>query len=166
MHIRRGNLEDLDAAKRVIQRTWKRYESVLTRDNGGHLANSLSGERLYVDLFALSTSFVCENDRGQLVGVSFLVPSGNPTEIYQDRQCYIRLVTVLENYQGMGIGRRLTERCIDFARGQGEQVIALHTAEFMDKARYIYEKLGFTAVKELPARYGKRYWLYEMNLSP
>jgi ribosomal protein S18 acetylase RimI-like enzyme len=76
------------------------------------------------------------------------------------------LVTVLEKYEGMGIGQQLTERCIDFARTQGEQVIALHTAEFMDKARHIYEKIGFRIVKEIPPRYGKRYWLYEMNLRP
>ena len=159
-------MEDLDSAKRVVQRTWRQFDAVLTRENGKKLADSLAGEPLYVDLFAHSTSFVCENDRGQLVGVSFLVPSGNPTEIYQEEQCYIRLVTVLEKYEGMGIGQQLTERCIDFARTQGEQVIALHTAEFMDKARHIYEKIGFRIVKEIPPRYGKRYWLYEMNLRP
>jgi ribosomal protein S18 acetylase RimI-like enzyme len=34
----------------------------------------------------------------------------------------------------------------------------------MDKARYIYEKLGFKIIKEIEPRYGKKYWLYEMSL--
>jgi len=45
-----------------------------------------------------------------------------------------------------------------------EKTIALHTSEFMDAARHIYEGLGFIMVKEIPPRYGKRYWLYRLDL--
>jgi len=54
--------------------------------------------------------------------------------------------------------------CIDRAKKNNEKVIALHTSEFMDAARHIYEGLGFKQVKELQSRYSKRYWLYTLEL--
>jgi uncharacterized protein (DUF1810 family) len=35
----------------------------------------------------------------------------------------------------------------------------------MDAARHIYESLGFTILKEIPNRFGKRYWLYTLNIT-
>ncbi|MEL6989906.1 MAG: GNAT family N-acetyltransferase, partial [Bacteroidota bacterium] len=66
--------------------------------------------------------------------------------------------------QGKGIGKMLTQQCIDYSRSNGEKVIALHTSEFMDAARNIYEKMGFKKEKELDRLFGKRYWLYLMEL--
>ncbi len=37
-----------------------------------------------------------------------------------------------------------------------EGIIALHTSEFMNTARHIYEKMGFKAVKELAPHYVKK----------
>jgi len=35
----------------------------------------------------------------------------------------------------------------------------------MDAARHIYEKMGFKRIKELQPIFGKRYWLYHLNLN-
>lgn len=164
MKIRNGNIHDLNSVKQLGENTWKQFEKDLSNENWEILSSNLSNENLYKDLLQNSTSFVCENGTGDLIGMSFLVASGNPTEIYIEKQCYIRFVTVSEKYKGLNIGQKLTEECIEFARKNGEKKIALHTSEFMDKARYIYEKLGFKIIKEIEPRYGKKYWLYEMNL--
>ena len=164
MKIRNGIINDLYSVKQLGQNTWKQFERKLTNENWNKLTNTLSSENLYKDLLTNSASYVCENENGEIIGMSFLVASGNPTEIYNKEQCYIRFVTVSEKYKGLRIGQKLTEECIEFARNSGEKKIALHTSEFMDKARHIYEKLGFKIIKELEPRYGKKYWLYEMNL--
>jgi ribosomal protein S18 acetylase RimI-like enzyme len=164
MRIRNGDIHDLNSVKHLGQNTWKQFEKDLTNENWNKLSSSLSNENLYKDLLMNSTSYVCENENGEIIGMSFLVASGNPTEIYNKEQCYIRFVTVSEKYNGMKIGQKLTEECIEFARKSGEKKIALHTSEFMNKARYIYEKLGFKIIKKIEPRYGKKYWLYEMNL--
>jgi ribosomal protein S18 acetylase RimI-like enzyme len=164
MKIRNGNINDLKPVKLLAQNTWKQFEEELTNENWQKLSCILSNESLYKDLLENSTSFVCEDDTDEIIGMSFLVSSGNPTEIYTEEQCYIRFVTVSEKYKGLKIGQKLTEECIDFARENGEKKIALHTSEFMNKARHIYEKLGFEIIKEIEPRYGKKYWLYEMNL--
>lgn len=164
MKIRNGNINDLTPVKQLGQNTWKQFKKDLTPENWDKLSGSLSNEDLYLDLLSNTTSFVCEHETGEIIGMSFLVASGNPTEIYTEEQCYIRLVTVSEKYKGLKLGQKLTEACIAFAKNSGEKTIALHTSEFMDKARHIYEKLGFRIIRELEPRYGKKYWLYEKNL--
>lgn len=164
MKIRNGNINDLTPVKQLGQNTWKQFQKDLTPKNWEKLSSLLSNENLYKDLLENSLSFVCENETGEIIGMSFLVASGNPTEIYNKEQCYIRFVTVSEKYKGLKIGQILTEKCIDFAKENGEKRIALHTSEFMNKARHIYEKLGFEIIKEIKPRYGKKYWLYELNL--
>lgn len=164
MKIRSGNINDLTSVKQLEENTWKQFEKDLTNENWCKLSKSLSNENLYRDLLLNAKSFVCENEVGEIIGMSFLVASGNPTEIYSDDQCYVRFVTVSEKYKGLKLGQKLTKECIEFARNSGEKKIALHTSEFMDKARYIYEKLGFKIIREIEPRYGKKYWLYELNL--
>jgi ribosomal protein S18 acetylase RimI-like enzyme len=164
MKIRKGNIHDLTSVKLLGQNTWKQFEKDLTGENWDKLQNTLSDENLYKDLLLNAVSFVCENGTSEIIGMSFLVASGNPTDIYDEDQCYIRFVTVSDKYKGFKLGQKLTEACIEFAKNSGEKKIALHTAEFMDKARYIYEKLGFEILKEIEPRYGKKYWIYEMSL--
>jgi ribosomal protein S18 acetylase RimI-like enzyme len=55
--------------------------------------------------------------------------------------------------------------CIDKAKQTKEKTIALHTSEFMDAARHIYESLGFKVLHEIAPRLGKKYWLYTLDLS-
>jgi len=93
------------------------------------------------------------------------VPNGNPTDIYLTEWCYIRFVSVDPDFRGKGIGKKLTNLCIEKAKENGEQTIALHTSELMDDARHIYESLGFEIVKEIAPRLGKRYWLYKLELN-
>jgi ribosomal protein S18 acetylase RimI-like enzyme len=73
-------------------------------------------------------------------------------------------VSVHPEHSGKGIGRRLTEKCIEMAKSNHEKMIALHTSEMMNKARHIYESLGFTILRELEPRLGKKYWLYTLSL--
>ena len=96
--------------------------------------------------------------------MAYVIPKGNPTDIFQEDWSYIRMVGVNPNYNGNGIGKRLTQLCIDHAKETGENVVALHTSEFMDAARHIYESMGFKQIRELEPRLGKRYWLYQLEL--
>jgi len=107
---------------------------------------------------------VCETGKGQIVGMIFLVPRGNPTDLYLPEWCYIRFLTVSPEFGGFGIGRKLTEICMELAKRNGETVMALHTSEMMSNARRLYEHLGFRIVREIEQRLGKRYWLYKLEL--
>lgn len=164
MHIRQGNLKDLKQIKELAITEWTQFKNVLTPENWMSLFNTLTDEKNYTDLIRQSDSFVYENDQNKIIGFGFLVASGNPTDIYNDQQSYIRFITADSRYRGQKIGQSLTEKCIQKAKENGEKYVALHTSEMMDSARYIYEKLGFKIIKELEPRLGKKYWLYELEI--
>ncbi len=162
--IRQGNIQDLQQIKELAILEWTQFKNVLTLENWEKLYNTLADDKTYADLLIQSDSFICENDENEIIGFGFLVSSGNPTDIYNDKQSYIRFITVSKKYSGQNIGKTITERCIKKAKENGEQFVALHTSEVMHAARHIYEKLGFKVISELPPRLGIKYWLYELKL--
>ena len=165
MNYRKGNIDDLNAIKKLAIKSWSEFKSELTNENWQDLYETLTNEKTYTDLIIKSYFVICESLNEEIIGMSFLVPNGNPTEIYDKSWCYIRFVTVDPDFGGNGIGKKLTENCIEFAKQSGETTVALHTSEMMDKARHIYEKLGFEILKEIEPRLGKKYWHYSLNIA-
>lgn len=162
LQFRQATLNDVTALKDLASTTWQQFEGTLGDETWTFLSRALEKVN-YTTLVTDTFGAVCEAN-GRIVGMAFLVPSGNPTEIFPSDWSYVRMVTVHQEYNGKGIGRGLMIRCVDEARKRHETVIALHTSEFMNAARHIYESMGFKVVRELEPRFGKKYWLYRMDL--
>ena len=64
--------------------------------------------------------------------------------------CEIRRLYVRPGHRGLGLGRRLTEAQMDFARMQGYSCMLLDTLSEMEAARTLYGDLGF---QEIPPYY-------------
>lgn len=165
MIFRKGQVEDAEQLRLLALISWKQFQHQLTPENWLKLCSSLNNKETYLELLQKSDCLVCENSNKEIIGMAFLVPKGNPTEIYRHEWCYIRLVSVNPKFTGKGIGRQLTEKCIEIAKRNNEQTIALHTSELMNNARHIYESLGFTILKEIEPRLGKKYWLYKLDIN-
>ena len=58
----------------------------------------------------------------------------------------------------------LVRECIRRARDDGAPAIGLFTSEIMTGARELYRGLGFHEDRELPPRYGVRYWRLRLEL--
>jgi len=82
---------------------------------------------------------------GEPVGTIMLVDAG-------DRVAKLRLLLVEPCARGHGIGRRLVEECVRFARHAGYRKITLWTQSILSEARAIYQRSGFTKVAEKPHR--------------
>lgn len=162
-NYRSGTTNDIEKLRKLGLNSFGQFKEQLTNANWMKLETYLFDENTYPDLLRKSKCFICEYEN-EIVGMAFFVPHGNPTDIFQEDWSYLRMVGVDTTYAGKGIGRKLTQMCIAFAKETNEKIIALHTSEFMDSARHIYESIGFKKVKELELRLGKRYWLYLLEL--
>ncbi|MGC9960928.1 MAG: GNAT family N-acetyltransferase [Acidimicrobiales bacterium] len=94
---------------------------------------------------------VALDDRDEVVGAVTYVPGPDTVMSgFSDSEAAgIRVLAVRPDAQRSGIGRTLTEACLDQARADGHPRVILHSTEAMATARRLYEKIGFERRPEL-----------------
>ncbi|MBK8968004.1 MAG: GNAT family N-acetyltransferase [Saprospiraceae bacterium] len=160
--FRKGTIEDKDQLQALGVLAYSQHQSAMTPENWRTYNSFMSNPETFTYLMSTSTCFLCEHEN-EIIGMAFLVSNGHPTEMFEEHWSYIRMVGVNPNFEGKGIAKRLTKMCIDFALETNENFVALHTSEFMNAARHIYEGFGFKVAREL-TRYDKKYWIYLLNI--
>jgi GNAT superfamily N-acetyltransferase len=104
--------------------------------------------------------WIAEMD-GEPVGSVFVVRESA-------RTAKLRLLIVDPRARGLGLGKRLVRKCIEFARAKGYRKLVLWTQSNLAAARHIYSAAGFRLAKRQKHReFGYdltgEYWELKLN---
>ena len=97
------------------------------------------------DRAAKSCVLAAEGPAGELLGgVTYVCGPEDPfSEELREGEAGMRMLAVAPAAQGRGVGRALTEACIERARAAGRRRFVLHTGGWMAAAKHLYESMGF-----------------------
>jgi DNA-binding MarR family transcriptional regulator/predicted N-acetyltransferase YhbS len=93
-------------------------------------------------------AWIAELD-GERVGCVFCMASNNPEA---ERTAQLRLLLVEPSARGAGVGSRLVDECLRFARRSGYRRITLWTNDVLLDARRTYQRAGFGCDRREPHR--------------
>ncbi len=139
IRIRPIQQEDNAALANVIRKTLEEYKA----NKPGTVYFDPTTDTLY-ELFQVPKSvyYVAEYNNEILGGGGIY-----PTEGLPEGTCELVKLYLLPNARGIGLGKQLIEKCINYARQEGYKCVYLETMPELHNALKTYERLGFEYLK-------------------
>ncbi|HEY5006786.1 MAG TPA: GNAT family N-acetyltransferase [Caulobacteraceae bacterium] len=157
--VRPARPEDAAAIDQVALSAFAQYRDTysdwetFSRGIGAMSALGRSGELI-----------VAESGRRIVGAVAYVGPGKPKPDFFAPEWPTIRMLVVDPEARGVGIGRRLTEACIERARADAARLIALHTSPIQAVALAMYLRMGFRELRPIAAIFSVPYSLYLLSL--
>lgn len=134
-HIRRALPSDLATIREIVHGVLAEYG--ITPDPAGTDSDLLDLEKSY---FAPGGTFeVAVAPDGSIAGCCGVMPHGSET-------CELRKMYLVKGARRLGLGGRLLQRAIAFAKGRGYRRLELETASVLKDAIALYSGAGFKPI--------------------
>ena len=159
--IRDAVSQDFKKIAQISVEAYRQYAEALTPENWNKMQTTLTNVANTANLASL---IVAEENNNIIGSIAYYASGKSNPNIFPVEWASIRLLAVSPAYQGKGIGKLLVQECIQRAKKDNAPAIGIHTSELMTVARKMYPKMGFQQDKELPSRFGLRYWRYVLKL--
>ena len=132
-------------------------------DDWAAFSNAL---RKFSELSKTSEIIIAHNAKDEVIGAVAYVPAHvKKAEFFPLDTPIIRMLVVDPNYRGKGIGKALSLECIERAKRDRSNTIALHTSSIMDVALPMYLSMGFNKQCAAPDIFGVKYNVYSKNIA-
>lgn len=92
--------------------------------------------RIYRDIEGNFEQFLCMHEGERVIGTAAV-------KRLDDTRCELKSLYLLEEYHGRGLGYRLLEQAIEYAREKGYSAMYLDSLSTSVKALALYRKAGF-----------------------
>lgn len=116
------------------------------------------------DLAKTGELIIAERNGEIVGGVAYVGPHKPKAAFFDQAWPIIRMLVVSPSHRGEGIGRTLTETCLERARRDHSPMIALHTSPIMSVALPMYLRMGFEKFRDAPDIHGVPYAVYTKSL--
>jgi putative acetyltransferase len=160
--IRNAKPSDSDAINQLCVEAYEEFRSIVGETNWNRLRKTLEHAS---ELSVKGELIVAEDSSGPLGVVLYTRHVGTKGSSVAASCALLGTLAVSPCHRGRGIGRRLTQECIDRARNDGADSIALTTGAVMAVARPMYERMGFIKESDLGKRFGVSHARYVLKLN-
>lgn len=145
--IREAEAADIEPARGVLREAYGEYATAFPKESWLSYLEDI----LDLEARASASNLLVAELNGEVVacvsyyppGAEVSYPSDSFSLHWPEEWASFRLLAVKPSARGSGVGRVLTETCIDRARSQGAVTVGLHTTVAMAVARAMYERMGF-----------------------
>ena len=134
------------AVAQVILRSYAEYAPRIPTDAWERYAQNILDVR---SRMTESELVMAVEDR-EIVGSATFYPARliRTQSVWPREWTGVRLIAILPECRGRGLGKAIVEDCIQRSRDQNAEAMALHTTPYMELARGMYERMGFERVPE------------------
>ncbi|WP_114791378.1 GNAT family N-acetyltransferase [Niabella yanshanensis] len=149
--IRKALKAELPIIRRLALDIWPAtYSSILSQEQLAYMLELFySDPVLEKDFDKPGYSFFLLEQEGKDTGFAGL-------ELKEDQTAHLHKIYLSPDHQGKGLGKKMIQFIIDFAKNAGAHSLTLHVNRY-NKALQFYQAVGFEIIKELDTEIGNGY---------